>query len=104
MVNKIYLKWFMEFLEDISMTGYIYLNTSPQKCLERIQKRSREGEKIGMEYLEKCHIYHSEWLNNKQNVLKNLKELYQLVLIVHNIFLKPYNSGAFLFYAIICNF
>mgnify|MGYP006105405181 CR=1 FL=1 len=66
---QIYLKWFDEFLEDISMAGYIYLRTSPQKCLERVIKRNREGETIPIEYLEKCHKYHMDYIDllEKQN-------------------------------------
>ena len=46
---QIYLKWFDEFLDDISITGFIYLNADPTKCLERVTKRNREGEKIPLE-------------------------------------------------------
>jgi len=67
---QIYLKWFDEFLDEISMKGHIYLNASPQKCHERVIKRNREGENIPVEYLKKCHTYHTEWLNDKQNMLE----------------------------------
>ena len=42
--HQIYLKWFDEFLKDITMAGYIYLRTSPQKCLERVIKRNLTNE------------------------------------------------------------
>ena len=67
---QIYLKWFDEFLEDISMAGHIYLNASPQKCHERVIKRNREGENIPIEYLEKCHTYHMDWLSKEDNILE----------------------------------
>ena len=67
---QIYLKWFDEFLDDIKMTGHIYLNASAQKCFERVIKRNREGEKIPIEYLEKCHTYHMDWLKNRKDILE----------------------------------
>ena len=74
-INKIeytiYTSWFDEFMEDIPIKGYIYIKTTPQKCLERIKKRAREGEVSGIdiEYLQKCHQYHQDWLMNESNVL-----------------------------------
>jgi len=66
---QIYLQWFDEFIKDIPLDGIIYLRTSPEKCLERIIKRGREGEIISLEYLEKCHNYHEEWLKDKKQIL-----------------------------------
>lgn len=41
----------------------IYLKATPTNCLERVNKRNREGEtKISLEYLEKCEKYYEEWL------------------------------------------
>lgn len=56
---KIYSKWFDTFLADCQLSQVIYVNTRPSICLERIKKRSRDGESsISAEYIEKCHIYH----------------------------------------------
>lgn len=59
---QIYLKWFDEFIEDIPMTGLIYIRTKPEVSYERILKRAREGEQIQLSYLENCHNYHEEWI------------------------------------------
>jgi len=56
---QIYLKWFNNFayLPDT----YIHINTDPEICLERIKKRSREGESlIELDYLKLCHMYHCD--------------------------------------------
>jgi deoxyadenosine/deoxycytidine kinase len=60
---SIYMKWFDEFADDIDLDGEIYLKTSPVVAHGRVIKRSRKGEEIPIEYLNKCHLYHEEWLN-----------------------------------------
>jgi len=61
---QIYLNWFEEFVNDFEIKYTIYVNTDPKKCYERIHKRSREGEEIiPLNYLEECHNYHNEFLN-----------------------------------------
>ena len=55
---------------NILPTCYIYLRVDPEVCLERIKKRGRESEKtITLEYLQKIHKYHEEWLMDIPNVL-----------------------------------
>ena len=66
---QIYLMWFDEFMEDIPIKGFIYVKTSPEKCELRVKKRGRKGEIIPIQYLEKCHIYHENWLINEKNIL-----------------------------------
>jgi deoxyadenosine/deoxycytidine kinase len=61
---QIYLKWFDEFIEDIPITGLIYINTTPEKSKERVDIRARPGENIPLEYLKQCHDYHTGWINN----------------------------------------
>jgi deoxyadenosine/deoxycytidine kinase len=49
---------------NLNTNAYIYLKSSPHVCMERIEKRQRKGEcEITMDYLEKCHFYHENWLN-----------------------------------------
>jgi deoxyadenosine/deoxycytidine kinase len=44
--------------------GMLYLKTEPEICLERIRKRSREGEqKITLDYLKLCESYYSYMFN-----------------------------------------
>ena len=61
---QIYLKWIDEFIEDIPITGLIYINTTPEKSKERVDIRARPGENIPLEYLKQCHNYHTKWINN----------------------------------------
>ena len=62
-----YNYWF-DFLEEKfkpKPNGIFYIRCSPQKCLERIGQRGRnEEDSIKLEYLEKLHQYHDEWLLN----------------------------------------
>ena len=61
---KIYVKWFDTFASEFPIKKVIYVNTSPNVCHERIQKRSRDGEnKITLEYLTTCHKYHEDMLD-----------------------------------------
>jgi thymidylate kinase len=66
---QIYNQWFEYFTEDINITGYIYLDIIPEECINRIKNRNREGEIIGLDYLNKCRDYHDEWLDKEKNVL-----------------------------------
>jgi deoxyadenosine/deoxycytidine kinase len=66
---KIYNKWF-DWLNTTlpinfgQINGIIYVRTDPNICEERINKRSRNEEKgIPVEYLEKLHELHDDWLN-----------------------------------------
>ncbi len=66
---EIYTRWFYEFVESLDMK-IIYVNTSPIKCYERVLKRNREGESISLDYLEKCDMYHNNWINNCKETLE----------------------------------
>jgi len=59
---EIYQKWFYYFQQEIELTGIIYLKTEPEVAHERCLKRAREGETITLEYLEKCHKKHEQWI------------------------------------------
>ncbi len=59
-----YNYWFNTFKETSKVDLIIYIKTSPEKCLERINKRNRiEENNIKLEYLVKCDKYHNDWLN-----------------------------------------
>ena len=61
---QIYNKWFDEFIQDIPIHKYIYIDTDTKVCMERIKKRSRKGEElIPIKYLNDCKKYHDNWLN-----------------------------------------
>jgi deoxyadenosine/deoxycytidine kinase len=40
--------------------------------VDRIAKRGREGETIPLEYVQKCHDYHEEWINGNMITCKKL--------------------------------
>ena len=60
---SIYCKWFNEFIESALISGFIYVKTTPETCLNRIHSRNRIGENIQLDYLTNCHNYHNNWLN-----------------------------------------
>jgi len=67
---QIYLKWFNNFayLPDT----YIHIDTDPEICLERIKKRSREGESlIELNYLKLCHRYHCDMFDKLTSLNTN---------------------------------
>ena len=61
---QIYLKWFDEFIEEIPITGLIYVTTTPEKSKQRVDLRARVGESIPLPYLQRCHDYHESWIKN----------------------------------------
>lgn len=62
---QIYNKWFETFARDYPIEKYIYVNTEPTICYERVGKRSRTGESdIPLDYLQNCHHYHEKWLEH----------------------------------------
>ena len=61
---QIYLKWFDEFIEEIPITGLIYVTTTPEKSKQRVDLRARAGESIPLSYLQRCHNYHETWIKN----------------------------------------
>tara|TARA_B100000925_G_scaffold23103_1_gene15629 strand:+ start:170 stop:868 length:699 start_codon:yes stop_codon:yes gene_type:complete len=61
---QIYKKWFDEFVKDFPFSGIIYVGAEPTKSFERVKIRNRKGETIPLSYLELCHQYHENWLNN----------------------------------------
>lgn len=66
---SIYNTWFDYFVKNIKIDKYIYINTPPDICLERITKRNRSGEVIPLEYLQNLDLFHKEWLFNKENTV-----------------------------------
>ena len=61
---QIYLNWFDTFSEEFPVHKVVYVKTAPEKCHERIVKRSREGEdNIPLSYLISCSFYHDNMLD-----------------------------------------
>ena len=68
---QIYMKWFDTFARDYPIDKFIYVNTEPTKCFERVGKRSRTGESdIPLEYLQNCHNYHKQMVEKINNVFQ----------------------------------
>lgn len=63
----IYNRWFEEFLTDLPIFTHVYLRCEPSVSANRVKKRNRKGEDIPLEYLERCHNYHDNWLLNNNN-------------------------------------
>lgn len=66
---QIYQKWFDEFIEEIPVSGLIYVKATPETAHSRVFKRAREGENIPLDYLRQCHEYHERWLATTDNKL-----------------------------------
>ena len=60
----IYNKWHGHFLKEVPLSGIIYLKCDPSIANDRVKRRARAGETIPLDYLEKCHDYHQQWIEN----------------------------------------
>jgi deoxyadenosine/deoxycytidine kinase len=69
---QIYTMWFDEFLTDVQLSGIVYIHASPSVCIDRIKQRSRPGEIIQSEYIQRCHEYHENWIHTKKCPLLEL--------------------------------
>lgn len=68
-----YNLWNSEFSKNFTVDKILYINISPEICLERILKRSRPGENnITIDYLEKCQKAHDLFYNNMISKNDNL--------------------------------
>ena len=72
---NIYLKWFDEFSKLINHKMNIYVKTTPEVAFERVIKRSRSGEIIPLEYLQKCNKYHDRCLLHNSHIIDGNIEL-----------------------------
>jgi len=60
-----YRNWYHFLFTDCRIAGIIYITCSPNKCVERISIRNRQGEEgIPIEYLKQLHKAHEDWVNN----------------------------------------
>ena len=63
---QIYEEWFYNFLDDLPIVYFIYINVDPEICFNRIKNRNRRGENISLNYLKDCDSYHKIWLKNPE--------------------------------------
>ena len=66
---KLYQEWWRFFVSSDSSKrpdGIIYLYTTPEICLERVNRRKRdEEENMDIGYLQLLHKQHEDWFQNK---------------------------------------
>lgn len=60
---NIYNKWFTDFVDN-KVDKIVMLKTDPIVSFERVGIRGRAGEVIPIEYLQTCHEYHVQMLDN----------------------------------------
>jgi len=79
----LYQEWFSWLVENYTTrpSGFIYLQTDPAICFERLQKRARKEEAlVPLSYLESLHNKHEDWLIGKKNITSYLSQTPVLVL------------------------
>jgi deoxyguanosine kinase len=68
---QIYSEWFSWLVEGHLQKpdGFVYLQVSPQICLERLRKRNRSEEVgVSIDYLQQLHQKHENWLVHKKDI------------------------------------
>lgn len=66
----VYKSWydFMMSVVHPQIAGVLYLQVSPETCVNRIMKRDRNGEQnIQISYIKQLHAQHENWLTFKTN-------------------------------------
>jgi deoxyadenosine/deoxycytidine kinase len=80
---KLYQEWFTWLIESqhYRPDGFIYLQTDPSICYQRMITRNRSEEStISIEYLNMIHQKHEDWLIKKEGVPSYLKDVPVLIL------------------------
>lgn len=84
-----YNAWFSFLVETHCKPplGFIYLQTDPQVCEERINTRKRSGEEgVPLEYLTQIHNQHEKFLVKKEGITPVLRNVPVLILNVNKDF------------------
>lgn len=96
--HEIYMKWFDSFISDIPKSKIFYIRTTPDIAMERLISRNREGENVSLEYLERVHKYHDDWLLELSETttldgnvdIDNIERPYKHISVVVNDLLKTF--------------
>ncbi len=60
----LYNRWYNMLESSATVDGLVYVDTSPEICLERIHRRGREAEQsIPLTYLKSLDSYHHKWID-----------------------------------------
>lgn len=80
---QLYRDWFTWLVDGYTTkpTGFIYLQTDPSVCYERLRIRNRyEEAAVPLDYLKRLHEKHEDWLIEKREVADYLKDTPVLIL------------------------
>ncbi|HBR70938.1 TPA: hypothetical protein DIC20_01625 [Candidatus Dependentiae bacterium] len=80
---QLYRDWFNWLVEGYTTkpTGFIYLQTDPQVCYDRLRKRNRHEEAaVPLDYLKRLHEKHEDWLIQGTEIADYLKDVPVLTL------------------------
>jgi len=80
---KLYQEWFAWLVDGYipKPAGFIYLQVDPAICYERLRKRNRsEEEMVPLDYIQKLHMHHEQWLLYKEGIAENMREVPVLTL------------------------
>lgn len=86
---KLYQEWFSWLVDNYTVkpAGFIYMQTDPEVCYQRMIKRSRSAEAdVPLSYVELLHNKHEEWLLHKNGVAGYLRDIPVLTLCCNNEF------------------
>jgi len=88
---QLYQEWFSWLIDTYvtKPTGFIYLQTDPDICYNRLRKRDRHEESaVSLDYLTMLHNKHENWLIKKEGVDSCIADIPVLVLHCNNDFEK----------------
>ena len=86
---QLYRDWFGWLVENYTTkpTGFIYMQTDPEVCFERLHKRNRTEESaVPLDYLKRLHDKHEEWLVQHNDISDHISDVPVLVLHCDNDF------------------
>ena len=65
----LYNRWYNMLESSATVDGLVYVDTSPEICLERIHRRGRDAEQsIPLQYLQNLDKYHHKWIDTINSV------------------------------------